>query len=720
VSGDGQEVMPDLTDKTGKLYILPQPLIVGVANAQCLEQPARVMFTVMSGNGLVASHENLPVANSAKISTDAAGLARCDFFLDGANYSQQVTARLLDANDNPVSLPLIFNANLSIAREVAYNPGDCGGLHYQKTVQDAIARLASMPRLEAVGGDGQDAEPGEILALPIQVLVTSACGPVANATVRFRTVGNQGVVIPINNSTTGLDGIASCRWKPDPNPALATQELTAAFVLPDNSALTLHFTANLRLGHGGCCVTVGQGGEFPLLQDAIDALVGRGLGEICICLLAGDHEANQLLINVPGINPAPNLRHVHIHGCGRASRILLKRRFLALALSSLTLEDLCVYADELSPDGHGIEIQAIDVTIARCHLRQSGTGGDWVSIAADSPAQNAGIAAAQILIADNLIQSSAYLPSQLKTVDDLEFSEQSDARSGDPQLIADAAAQSLASQSKSARTKFVKEFRKIARATPKTDPQKKVLEAALKRLTTTRSAAKGAAPALAETLVESSRITPARLAENLAAVTSSAVLLKDGPALVIANANAETVIVNNVINSDVRIYGTYRGAFTQTLFMTKIADVFRKGPEKFIIENPAHTLRVEGNSLTRLVVDAEMEDRVKLRQPPHQPGSAKGLFARMSILDNTFSSAGQQWLAAHVISNGNHFIQPQAAPQSPTPNGDPYLSLGNAVGASFICVGTSCNFRAEIGYTLAWGGGLAFNESANLIRLSSI
>src|SRR5207244_1890416 len=44
VGGDGQEVMPDLS-ATSSYCKLPQPLVVGVANAQCLEQPLIVQFT---------------------------------------------------------------------------------------------------------------------------------------------------------------------------------------------------------------------------------------------------------------------------------------------------------------------------------------------------------------------------------------------------------------------------------------------------------------------------------------------------------------------------------------------------------------------------------------------------------------------------------------------------------------------------------------------------
>jgi hypothetical protein len=475
----------------------------------------------------------------------------------------------------------------------------------------------------------------------------------------------------------------------------------------------LRFTANLRLGHGGCCVTVGKGGEFADLNTAITTLKERGVPDICICLLPGDYEVSTLKINEDafnqlGFNQAPKVRHLHIHGCGRASRILLKSHFAAGGLLSLTLEDLCIYADELSPDGHEIAIMAIDVTIARCHLRQSENGGGWITIVATGQAQQPGNPVGQILIADNLIQSSQ-LPLHLSGLAPIEFDAQSQAVSTvDPNRIADAAAHRLASQSKSARTAFVKEFRQIVKDTPKGDPTKKALEAALKRITTTRRTAKSTAPAPAETLVASTSITPAELAKDLIGfevpATGITKVLAIPTALVIMNANADTAIINNIIMGEVRIYGSTHGAFDPAAF-EGVAALFET--VQFPFKSSGRTLRVEGNSLTKVVVDKSIEARIS--------SGLVGLFARMSLLDNTFSSTGQQWLAAHVISNGNHF--PLAYQTDP----DKVVPLGTAAGLTFICMGTSSTgFAGELTYGVANMGLPVFQASANLIRLREL
>jgi hypothetical protein len=113
VGGGGQEVSSDAPATNG-FYKLPQPLVVGVANAQCLEESPTVRFTVTQGDGrVVAKGGDVTTAtNEVLITLDVAGLASCDFYLDPTNWSQQITARLLDSSSSPVSLPITFEANL--------------------------------------------------------------------------------------------------------------------------------------------------------------------------------------------------------------------------------------------------------------------------------------------------------------------------------------------------------------------------------------------------------------------------------------------------------------------------------------------------------------------------------------------------------------------------------------------------------------------------------
>lgn len=251
VSGDGQEVMPDLSQPAGSLVKLPQPLIVGVANGHCLAHTWRVRFEVINtaatpSDGQVVATGDPPTENSAIVTLDAAGLARAEFYLDDSHPSQQVIARLLDAADTAVSLPLVFNANLSIARRVAYQPGKCAGLAEQVTVQDAIDTLAAQVSLYQVSGDAQVAGGGQTLPQPLVVLVANRCGPARQLPVTFRVISGGGSIDVTGPVITGSNGQAQCRWTL--GNTSGTQELEASLSSDVSHAAaptTVRFTAQL-------------------------------------------------------------------------------------------------------------------------------------------------------------------------------------------------------------------------------------------------------------------------------------------------------------------------------------------------------------------------------------------------------------------------------------------------------------------------------------------
>lgn len=133
VSGDGQEAMPDAAQPAA-LVPLARPLQVGVNN----RPGAMVRFQITQGGGRLQA-----AGGSVDLTTGADGVASCSWELDPIMQSQQVAARLLDDAGHPVGLPVRFNANLSRASAVAYNPGKCPGLAAAKvrTVQEAIDQL---------------------------------------------------------------------------------------------------------------------------------------------------------------------------------------------------------------------------------------------------------------------------------------------------------------------------------------------------------------------------------------------------------------------------------------------------------------------------------------------------------------------------------------------------------------------------------------------------
>src|SRR5262245_15614526 len=171
VSGDGQEVMPDLTiipsltsPKPEEFNKLPRPLKVGVANGQWPVGGAKVRFELVTldsgrlngvGAAVVVNTGADGMADAVVVDTSVDGIATCEWELRWAVPtnppttptllpSQQVRATLLKADGQPsVHLPVIFTANLSVASQVAYNPAACPDL----TKANAITAQAAIDEL---------------------------------------------------------------------------------------------------------------------------------------------------------------------------------------------------------------------------------------------------------------------------------------------------------------------------------------------------------------------------------------------------------------------------------------------------------------------------------------------------------------------------------------------------------------------------------------------
>ncbi|MFI0975414.1 DUF6519 domain-containing protein [Streptomyces sp. NPDC021093] len=252
--GDGQEAMPGDP--------LPQPLAVSVCNGTRPVEGARVRFVAADADGRLArSAADLARTHFSELisETDGDGIARC-FWLpapDPARPSQRVTARLIDpAGTDVAAAPVLFSAGLSIAAQVAYEPGSCPALRGTHTVQEAIDRLARVRSLVALGGDGQDGRPDTALPLPVEVLVRGDCGPVEGAAVTFRVdsgaVGDRPDTLVGGPRTVDLgtdqDGVARCFWLLGPTDPVQTltAELAPDAEAPSVPPTLLAFTANLR------------------------------------------------------------------------------------------------------------------------------------------------------------------------------------------------------------------------------------------------------------------------------------------------------------------------------------------------------------------------------------------------------------------------------------------------------------------------------------------
>jgi hypothetical protein len=214
LGGDGQEAMP------GKE--LPEPLRVGVANGQWPVQGERVEFEILDSDGSLQSEDGAITGEDGGkrliVLTDAEGVASCTWTLDEdtEKLSQRVRATLLGVEEDTLHLPIHFSANLSVASQVAYDPGDCEILADEETtVQTAIERLSHLSSLYYLSGDGQHAAPDALDLDPLEVLVVNDCGPVEGAKVSFKVDAGNGT-LGDEEVQTNAQGVAATKWALDP------------------------------------------------------------------------------------------------------------------------------------------------------------------------------------------------------------------------------------------------------------------------------------------------------------------------------------------------------------------------------------------------------------------------------------------------------------------------------------------------------------------------
>ncbi len=76
-------------------------------------------------------------------------------------------------------------------------------------------------------------------------------------------------------------------------------------------------------GSGGCRITIGEGGRYATLEEALKELLERGERDICLCLLAGDHR-----ITGQVFSPQQQGVNLSLSGCGAATRLYVEQEEL--------------------------------------------------------------------------------------------------------------------------------------------------------------------------------------------------------------------------------------------------------------------------------------------------------------------------------------------------------------------------------------------------------
>jgi hypothetical protein len=265
--GDGQEVLDDPLDP-GARVPLPKPLSIAVVRGHTPVQGEVIRFAILEGNGQFANGQ--PVQD---VPTDASGVASANWRLDGTNRVQRVFAQRLDAAGVATHAPIAFNATLSRARHVSYDPANTPELRPANTVQKAIEALAG---LQQFGCTTYVIQPGEDWVARLQGLAPGENAAICFArgiyttasTVRLAGLGHirisgagPGTVRIVANRTEAALAFQGCASVSVNGLDIATPDGNTAI----DAALKTHRHGTLDFGHcaevevHGCTLSCGGG-----------------------------------------------------------------------------------------------------------------------------------------------------------------------------------------------------------------------------------------------------------------------------------------------------------------------------------------------------------------------------------------------------------------------------------------------------------------------------
>ncbi len=564
--------------------------------------------------------------------------------------------------------------------------------------------LTQLYRFFHVGGDGQEAGPREFLPQPLQVGVNNGGRPVVGAQVAFEIVegngrlrsGDSGLLKRLEVATDA-QGIASCDWRLDVPHASQRVQATLlnaegrSFVDDSGANLTtpLYFNAKREVAQagGGCRVTVGQGGTFERLDEAIETLLNEGVRDLCLCLLAGDHESQ-------GLELAPELAardlHLSLSGCGPASHLrLVETGWRLRGLGAVTLRDLSIEAGFPVNDTDGaITLRhCAQVSLASCTLRGFTPEGPLLSITA----------ADQVRLRDNQLEASTsssltapqkiFTGSEIVSLAEL-FQLPADGEFGWAvfRKKAAAVAKQLADLPLDERQAMQKRLQDAL-------AQQGGIFAALsngERMNLQKLALKlgDEKPTESELfdIILDSRRAAIKARPGLALVLGEALPDQPGPEMALDILDQDDLISleSNEIAGSVSLYGL---PASEDFLREVLTAEFLKSLEGQVAEHIVHgimgTLSLRGNQLVNLTVSKAV---IKQLQSAAATGKAElfGLFARCLFSDNVIEGNANLIVTRHLTLDGNAFSLTAATGPRKVAGAAPRYQLGTVIADSSI------------------------------------
>jgi photosystem II stability/assembly factor-like uncharacterized protein len=562
-----------------------------------------------------------------------------------------------------------------------------GAISVLSDCRDLFPTLTGLTNLFYVGGDGQEVAPNPLnpqdapLPAPLEVAVFNGQYPVEGAQVLFSVA--QGV-LPNGTKTqivsTLADGSAAVAWSLDP--FVRNQTANAQLLVGGATAVgkfnVIKFAARLSVadrvsydpancadlqalgvnnvqaaidalcarahGGGGCCVTVGEKGEFRTLDEALRKLVGRGERNICICLLPGNHSlAESIDVQHAGLKLA-------IHGSGRTSQLILEgQEFNFIDLDALQIAEL----DIIAMRGDAAMIRLVrcgDVALSSLHLAGMTrprasllqiSGANRIQITAShlTAFQEAGLVRGATLL--DRVPSLAALAPAMKPDEEGVFAPMS------PRI-----AETFAGMNNTQRKKLVTELRRFVE---QNDPEFQLSAEEIDAATTLQ--ARLAAP------------DPLTMRIALDKLRAAFLLRRPGFALSLADADAITLVSDSQIDGCVSLYGEAGELDGVDRDLDPLSDLIKRG--HVILGTARGDLRLRNNQLRQLRLSDELVRRLK--EAIHGGGTVEGCFRSLIAESNELRGPDNQLLAFDMSMTGNALFPDQ--------------DVGMTIARQFKCLG---------------------------------
>jgi hypothetical protein len=430
---------------------------------------------------------------------------------------------------------------------------------------------------------------------------------------------------------------------------------------------------------GGCKVTVGTDGQFATIEEAVKAMTGQGVFDICICLLGGDAHADMHpLGRIEKEKDFPHL-NVSLMGCGPGTRLRPDASAAFIAIDNLHLAHLWI--DGLDNPNPVRISNCGAVTLNAVH---------HIGVAPEAFLLIVG-ACAQLSM--NHCVMEAYKGKELELpVAVFAFNPELAtlfARPGRETFVASAAS----------------EAQKLAALSP--DDRRKIaeqLQAMVKKFADKMSPNELLSYRRMILLLELTDISDAHCQDALHDIRDQAHHAVVGRALVFNDALARVSILNSRFYGQVSLYGP-PGDILSAEEIKQLEGMLKEAGQLTLLPHATDFL-IQGSMLTRLALSGKRVDQ--LRQIIQEgKGMLTGLYEAARIADSVFAGNGNQLLFADITLNGNNLTSLEPV-------------VGNVMGETAIYAGNRVRRRLMPGDNQSVGGGQVFSAVRELQRAANM